>query len=112
MLVLHVHVHVNVQITSTLLILYNVHVHVQYGFTKIVSSPFRRCLQSAAVAARALGVPTVDVHKGVGEGMAQVKRNGWTDGPDHQLIYLSDEEMWVALVGSAASLDTASQVWR
>ena len=84
----------------------------EYGFTKIVSSPFRRCLQTAAVAARALGVPTVDVHKGVGEGMAQVKRNGWTDGPDHQLIYLSDEEMWVALVGSAASLDTASQVWR
>ena len=40
--------------------------------------------------------------------MAQVKRNGWPDDPDHRLTYLSDEEMRATLAASAASLDTAS----
>lgn len=80
----------------------------EYDFTKIVSSPFRRCLQTAAVVARELGVPTVDVHKGIGEAMAQVKRNGWPDDPDHELSYLSEEEMRATLAGSSVSLTSTS----
>ena len=66
----------------------------EFGFTRVVSSPFRRCLQTAAVAAAELGIEVVDVHKGIGEAMAQVKRNGWPDEPGgHELTYLTEEEM-------------------
>lgn len=77
-----------------------------YGFTRIVSSPFRRCLQTAAVVAAELGVKMVDVHKGVGEAMAQVKRNGWP-GDSHELTYLTEEEMSTTL-GVAARAGTRS----
>ena len=40
--------------------------------------------------------PYVDVHKGVGEAMAQVKRNGWP-GDSHELTYLTEEEMRATL---------------
>ncbi len=67
-----------------------------YGFTRIVSSPFRRCLQTAAAVAAELGVEVVDVHKGVGEAMGHVKRNGWP-GDSHELTYLTEEEMSATL---------------
>lgn len=71
-----------------------------YGFTRIISSPFRRCLQTAAAVAAELGVEVVDVHKGVGEAMAQVKRNGWPDD-NHELTYLTEEEMSTTLAVAA-----------
>ncbi len=77
-----------------------------YGFTRIVSSPFRRCLQTAAAVAAELGVEVVDVHKGIGEAMAQVKRNGWP-GDSHELTYLTEEEMSKTL-GVAAQAGTSS----
>merc|ERR1712119_47754 len=61
-------------------------------FNRIVSSPFRRCLQTAAVIASALGIEEVDVHKGLGENMASVKRDGWPND-DHVLTYLSSSAM-------------------
>jgi len=45
-----------------------------YGVVAIVSSPFRRCLQTAGVLARALKVDAVTVHDGLGELMHQVRR--------------------------------------
>ncbi|CAM9112706.1 unnamed protein product, partial [Scytosiphon promiscuus] len=42
--------------------------------TLIVSSPFRRCLQTAGVVARTLGVAGVTVHLEVGERMDKVRR--------------------------------------
>jgi hypothetical protein len=44
-----------------------------YGFTCIVCSPFRRCLQTAGVVAQALGIKEVVVHLGVGEVMNKVR---------------------------------------
>lgn len=42
--------------------------------TLIVCSPFRRCLQTAGVVARTLGVASVTVHLGVGERMDKVRK--------------------------------------
>ncbi|KAJ1445704.1 hypothetical protein M885DRAFT_291509 [Pelagophyceae sp. CCMP2097] len=47
-----------------------------YGVVAIVSSPFRRCLQTAGVLARALKVDAVTVHDGLGELMHQVEKRG------------------------------------
>ena len=44
-----------------------------FGFTRIVCSPFRRCLQTAGIIARALDIKQVMVHLGVGEVMSKVK---------------------------------------
>jgi broad specificity phosphatase PhoE len=44
-----------------------------YGFTRIVCSPFRRCIQTAGVVAMGLGVREVTVHRGVGEVMNKVR---------------------------------------
>ena len=38
------------------------------------------------VAAAALGIETVEVHCGLGEAMAQVKRNGWPDDPEVSFV--------------------------
>ncbi|CAM9462570.1 unnamed protein product [Discosporangium mesarthrocarpum] len=49
----------------------------QRGFgrgTRIFSSPFRRCLQTAGVVARQLGIEGVTVHLGVGERMDKVRK--------------------------------------
>jgi hypothetical protein len=57
--------------------------------TRIISSPFRRCLQTAGIVARELGLTSVDVHCGLGEAMAMVQRCGWPDpgpgNPPHQV---------------------------
>ena len=44
-----------------------------FGFTRIVCSPFRRCLQTAGIVARALNINEVMIHLGVGEVMSKVK---------------------------------------
>ena len=83
----------------------------EFGFTRVVSSPFRRCLQTAAVAAAELGIETVDVHKGIGEAMAKVKRSGWPDEPGgHELTYLTDPEMDETLAAAAQTVDGGSAV--
>ena len=53
--------------------------------------------------ASVLGVPTVEVHLGLGEAMAQVKRSGWPDDPEHELTYLTEEEMEAAVQGAPGS---------
>lgn len=50
---------------------------IQHGFGKdilILCSPFRRCLQTAGVVARTLGVASVTVHLGIGERMDKVRK--------------------------------------
>ena len=79
----------------------------EHGFTRVVSSPFRRCLQTAGIVAAALGVRTVDVHLGLGEAMAQVKRNGWPDDPGHELTYLSKAEMEAAVQAAPGATGSA-----
>ena len=79
----------------------------EFGFTRIVSSPFRRCLQTAAVVAAELGVEVIDVHKGIGEAMAQVKRNGWPDD-SHELTYLTAQEMGMTVEVAARAGSSSS----
>lgn len=50
---------------------------IQRGFGEdilILCSPFRRCLQTAGVVARTLGVASVTVHLGIGERMDKVRK--------------------------------------
>ena len=63
-----------------------------FGITRMISSPFRRCLQTAGVLARALQLERVEVHRGLGEAMAMVQRCGWPS-PEHELAYLPEDGM-------------------
>eukprot|EP01063_Lacrimia_lanifica_P007436 TRINITY_DN1472_c0_g1_i2.p1 TRINITY_DN1472_c0_g1~~TRINITY_DN1472_c0_g1_i2.p1 ORF type:complete len:729 (+),score=206.12 TRINITY_DN1472_c0_g1_i2:51-2189(+) len=45
-----------------------------YGITVVVSSPFRRCLQTAGIVARELGVGTVHIDDRLGEWFREVQR--------------------------------------
>lgn len=45
----------------------------KYRFSVIVSSPFRRCLETAGILARELNIDTVNVDNRLGEDMAQVR---------------------------------------
>ena len=69
----------------------------RFGFGRVVSSPFRRCLQTAAAVARVLGIGVVDVDLELGEAMAHIKKSGWPSA-DHELSYLSDEAMRALLI--------------
>ena len=62
----------------------------EYNFTRIISSPFRRCLQTAAIIAKNLGIKTIDVDKGIGEAMSMVSRAG---GKPKNFNYLLPEQM-------------------
>ena len=75
----------------------------RFGVTRLVVSPFRRCLQTAAVLASSLGVSEVQVHRGLGEAMAMVQRCGWPS-PDHELTYLNEQEMVAILAEAGVSL--------
>lgn len=86
--------------------------------TLIVCSPFRRCLQTAGVVARTLGVASVTVHLGVGERMDKVRREiaemalvneQESDGalgskPTPVFSYLGEEDMCEAL-GAGVQLE-------
>lgn len=63
----------------------------RFKFMRIISSPFRRCVQTAALVAKTLGVASVDIDFGVGESMHEVMRCGWP-GDDHELTYMADTE--------------------
>jgi broad specificity phosphatase PhoE len=67
---------------------------------RIVSSPFRRCLQTAGIVARALEVASVDVHLSLGEAMVHVARTGATE----LRPLLRDEMQSALLFESGASL--------
>lgn len=69
----------------------------RFGFGRVISSPFRRCLQTAAAIARVLDIGTVDVDLELGEAMAHVKKGGWPSA-DHELSYLSEESMRALLL--------------
>jgi len=75
----------------------------RFNFERIVSSPFRRCLQTAAVLARALGVGVVEVDQELGEAMAHIRKNGWPS-EDHELTYLSEDGMRALLEAEGVAL--------
>lgn len=66
----------------------------EYKFTRIISSPFRRCLQTAAIIANNLGIRKIDVDKGIGELMIMVSR---VRGTRDNFNYLSPEQMGVII---------------
>lgn len=45
----------------------------QFNFSKIITSPFRRCLQTAAVVANTLNIRTIEINKTIGEKMSEIK---------------------------------------
>ena len=67
------------------------------NITKVVCSPFRRCLQTAAVVCTELGLTQILVNRQVGETMPAVRKLNkevlsHVDESDHKLIYLSSDE--------------------
>jgi len=47
----------------------------KYGIRQIWTSPFRACIQTAAVVARELGIDHLRVHNGLGESLQEVKKS-------------------------------------
>lgn len=86
--------------------------------TLILCSPFRRCLQTAGIVARTLGVEGVTVHRGIGERMDKVRKEimeltlarsardprGVGKEPSAVFSYLDEEDMVEAL-GAGVRLD-------
>ncbi len=60
--------------------------------TIIYSSPFRRCLQTAAVAAVHLNIPQIVVHPELGEVMHRARRCCKQDDRDNTFSYLLSED--------------------
>lgn len=60
----------------------------EFRIDVIVSSPFRRCVQTAGVVARALGISNVVIEFGLSEVMNSVRNTGVSS-----MTYLSDDEM-------------------
>ena len=83
---------------------------IEYGITKVVCSPFRRCLETAALVCREIGVTEVIVDKGFGESMSAVRRINDRrlppGSPDsaYCLQYLSKEESEFTLRGLNSDL--------
>jgi broad specificity phosphatase PhoE len=80
----------------------------EYNFTRIISSPFRRCLQTAAIIASDLGIGTIDVNKGIGEVMTMVSRVGGTPG---NFKYLSPEQMDEIIQEASGGLANIGKVY-
>lgn len=75
-----------------------------YDFTRIISSPLRRCLQTAAVLASHLGLPEVDVSLDVAEPMVNLKRDGLREEAD--MTYVSRKEMLQIMKHEGVKLGT------
>ena len=82
------------------------------GVARIVSSPFRRCLQTATLVAAAMGVPRVDVDNQLGEALHAVdlcfRRAGQPEGGDVQYLSLEEARAVVAQASSLAATAAAA----
>ena len=71
--------------------------------TSVWSSPYRRCLQTAAAACSTLGTDTVLVHHGLSEKVSAVARAVRDAGLDCAFIDTGDEPMYLFQAGKAAA---------
>ena len=72
------------------------------GITKVICSPFKRCIQTAAIVCKQIGVESITIHKGFGEQMSQIRKtcaafNSKEDENDDYLVYMSPSEMLSAV---------------
>jgi broad specificity phosphatase PhoE len=70
------------------------------NITVVVSSPFRRCLQSAGIICRALRISSLVIDYGFSEVMHSVRSTGVSN-----VSYLSSEEILTAIGGSVTVAD-------
>jgi len=74
----------------------------KYNFQRIVSSPFRRSLQTASLVAQALKIARVDVHYGLGEDMKNVIRELNENGQSKDDFCYLDETQMREVLGPVA----------
>jgi broad specificity phosphatase PhoE len=72
----------------------------EYGIDVIISSPFRRCIQTSGVMARVLGVSSIVIDFGLSEVMNSVRNTGVSS-----MTYLSDDDIIRELDGAASIAD-------
>jgi hypothetical protein len=58
----------------------------KYNITKIVSSPFRRCLQTAGIIAKVLGIPSVNINPLFGEKCTELRKHNLKFNTDINII--------------------------
>ena len=58
----------------------------KYNITKIISSPFRRCLQTAGIIAKVLGIPSVNINPLFGEKCTELKKHNLKFKTDINII--------------------------
>lgn len=75
-----------------------------YNIRHVWSSPYRRCLQTAGVACRQLGVDTVRVHHGLGEVTRAARSCAMERGVDPEFIFAGGEHMYLTGEGKAAAV--------
>lgn len=64
--------------------------------TKVWSSPYRRCLQTAAAASAVMGVATVHTHTHLGEALAYVQEHALRAGLDPTFAFTGEEPMYLS----------------
>lgn len=75
-----------------------------FNITHIWSSPYRRCLQTAAAAARELGVGSISVHHGLSEGTSSAISCANSVGVDPEFIRSGAEPMYLKPEGKVAAV--------
>ena len=68
----------------------------KHGITKIVCSPFRRCIQTAAIVGKEIGISELSIDLNFGEQMEQVRRANQARGAvdaEMSLTYLTEPQM-------------------
>ncbi len=71
-----------------------------FKINKVYSSPFRRCLQTAAIVCKQLGVNEITIHKELGETMTCIRSANSihvANAAEHSLDYLSLEDSHAAI---------------
>jgi len=74
----------------------------QYNIKRIVSSPFRRCIQTAGVIADVLEIGEVQVHTSLGEVMNKVKAQLDSQGLDSSSFHYLDSDGMQLAAGKAS----------
>lgn len=81
-----------------------------FSITHVYSSPFRRCLQTAAAAAREIGVANIRVHNGLSETTHAARKCVVAKGLDPSFVVTGNDPMYLSPEGKAAAVGPGIEI--